>query len=301
MASPSAAERFGLLSPAVRAVAFMVAASAALACMHGLVRFVSKDLHPFEIAFFRNFFGLMVFVPWLVRSGIGVLRTQRPGAHLIRGLFNSGSMLMWFTALSLVPLAEATALSLTGPLFVTLGAMAFLGETVRMRRWIALLVGASGALAIVRPGFEAVDPGMILAIASTALVAGSKLIAKSLTRTDSPATVAFYVQLVMGLVTLVFALFVWQWPTWEQLGWLALLGALGGAGHYLFTRAYVIADISFAEPVVFTRLIWAALFGYLVFAEIPDMYTWLGAALIVSATSYIAHRERRRKRPPDGA
>jgi drug/metabolite transporter (DMT)-like permease len=295
MASPSAAERFNLLSPTWRAVAFMVAASACLACMHGTVRMVSFGLHPFEIAFFRNLFGLMVYLPWLIRGGLIVLHTKRPGAHVIRGVFNSGSMLLWFTSLSMVPLAEATALSLTGPLFVTLGAMAFLGEKVGMGRWLAVLIGGSGALVIIRPGFEALNVGMLLAVGGTCLVAVSKLVAKSLTRTESAATVAFYVQLNMGIITGCFAIFVWQWPTWDQLLWLALIGALGGVGHFLFTKAYVIADVSFAEPIVFTRLIWAALFGFLVFTEVPDLFTWIGAALIVGATSYNASREKAEK------
>jgi drug/metabolite transporter (DMT)-like permease len=295
MAPRTAAERFNLLSPTWRAVAFMVAASACLACMHGTVRMVSKELHPFEIAFFRNLFGIMIYVPWIVRGGLIVLYTRRPGAHVIRGLFNSGSMLLWFTSLSMVPLAEATALSLTGPLFVTLGAMAFLGERVGMGRWLAVLVGGLGALVVIRPGFEALNYGMIFAVAGTALVAVSKLVAKSLTRTESAATVAFYVQLYMGLITLCFAVFVWQWPTWEQLFWLMLVGMLGGVGHFLFTKAYVIADVSFAEPIVFTRLIWASLFGFLVFTEIPDLFTWIGAALIVGATTYNASREKAQK------
>jgi drug/metabolite transporter (DMT)-like permease len=274
MASPTAAERFNLLSPTWRAVAFMVAASACLACMHGTVRMVSFGLHPFEIAFFRNLFGLMIYVPWLVRGGLIVLYTKRPGAHVVRGVFNSGSMLLWFTALSMVPLAEATALSLTGPLFVTLGAMAFLGERVGVGRWLAVLIGGSGALVIIRPGFEALNLGMVFAVAGTALV---------------------HVQLMMMLITFCFAVFVWQWPDREQLAWLAVIGILGGCGHFLFTKAYVIADVSFAEPIVFTRLIWAALFGLLVFGEIPDIYTWIGAALIVGATSYNAQRERAEK------
>lgn len=295
MASPTAAERFNLLSPTWRAVAFMVAASACLACMHGTVRMVSFGLHPFEIAFFRNLFGVMIYIPWLVRGGLIVLSTKRPGAHVVRGVFNSGSMLLWFTALSMVPLAEATALSLTGPLFVTLGAMAFLGERVGVGRWLAVLIGGSGALVIIRPGFEALNLGMMFAVAATALVAVSKLVAKSLTRTESAATVAFYVQMMMMLITFCFAVFVWQWPDREQLAWLAVIGILGGCGHFLFTKAYVIADVSFAEPIVFTRLIWAALFGLLVFSEIPDIYTWIGAALIVGATSYNAQRERAEK------
>ncbi len=271
----------------------MVLAGAVLAAMHGMVRYLSTEMHPFEIAFFRNLFGFMFFVPWIVKVGLGALRTSRIATHGLRAVINATSMLLWFSALSMVPLADVTALSLTGPMFVTLGAIAFLGEKVWLRRWLALALGVGGALVIIRPGFQSVQFGMILAILAPAAAAGAKLLAKSLTRTDKPATVAAYVQLLMTPITLVPALFFWQTPGWPALGWLAVIGCLGGLGHYFFVKAYSIADISFAEPVMFTRLVWAALFGYLAFAEIPDYWTWIGAAMIVGATTYIAHRERR--------
>lgn len=279
-------------SPAVRATILMVTAGAVLAAMHGMVRYLSADLHPFEIAFFRSLFGFMFFVPWIIKAGLVVLRTGRIATHGLRAAINAVSMLLWFTALSLVPLADVTALSLTGPLFVTIGAIMFLGEKVRLRRWLAVGLGAAGALVIIRPGFQVIQLGMILAIIAPATAACAKLLAKSLTRTDPPATVAAYVQLLMTPITLIPALFVWQTPGWSTLGLLAVVGMLGGLGHYLFVKAYSIADISFAEPVMFTRLVWAALFGYLAFAEVPDQWTWIGAAMIVGATTYIAHRER---------
>ena len=143
-------------------IALIVIGSALFAAMHAGVRFVSAGVHPFEIAFFRNLFGFLVFTPMLVRSGPMMLYTRRLGAHLGRGAINSFSMLAWFTALSLIPLAEATALALTGPLFVTMGAIFFLGETVRARRWIALGVGAAGTMVILRPGFADVSFGAAL-------------------------------------------------------------------------------------------------------------------------------------------
>jgi drug/metabolite transporter (DMT)-like permease len=298
----SAARAALAASPTLSAVAFMVMASILMATMHAMVRAVSFGMDPFEIAFFRNLFGFLVLVPMLLRAGGRHLRTSRFGLHLLRGGINSISMLMWFTALSMIPLADATALSLTGPLFVTLGAMMFLGEVVRARRWAALIIGSSGALLIIRPGFEALNIGALLAIGGAAFAAGSKLVAKNLTRTDSATAIAAWVQLLMMVITFVPALFVWQGPTGEQWVLLIILGACGGLGHLCLTKAYAIADLSFAEPIVFFRMIWATVIGYLWFAEIPDIWTWAGAFLILSATTYIAHRERRiRKQAGSGS
>ncbi len=287
----SALRSLGERRPAFCGVALIVIGSAFFASMHAGVRFVSAEVHPFEIAFFRNVFGFLVFTPMLMRSGLMLLHTRRLGAHVGRGAINSFSMLAWFTALSLIPLADATALALAGPLFVTLGAMVVLGETVRLRRWVALGVGAAGTLVIIRPGFEEVSLGALLVLFTAFSVSGSKLIAKSLARTDPTATIVAYLTLTMMPITLVAALFVWTWPSLAQLAWLAAIGAIGSSGHLCFVKAYKFADVSAVEPITFTRLIWAALIGYLVFAEFPDLWVWIGGGMIVAATSYIAHRE----------
>ena len=282
-------------SEALVATSFMILAGALFASMHGTVRLVSFDLHPFLIAFFRNLFGFLVLIPILMRGGVGRFKTKRFGLHTFRACINSVSMLTWFTALSLIPLADATALALTGPLFVTLGAILTFSERVGFWRWAALIVGAIGALMVIRPGFEAVNVGALLTIAATATAAVSKLCAKSLTKTEDPATIAAYVQFLMTPITLVAALFYWQWPTVEQLIGLIAIGTLGSLAHLFTAKAYAIADLSFAEPITFTRMIWATLFGYIVFSEVPDVWTWVGAFTIVSATSIISYRERIQK------
>jgi len=287
----SALRALGERQPVICGVVLVIIASAFFAGMHAAVRFVSATVHPFEIAFFRNLFGFLVFTPMLVRSGLMLLHTGRLGAHIGRGVINSGSMLAWFTALSLIPLADATALAMTGPLFVAIGAMFFLGETVRVRRWMALGVGAVGTLVIIRPGFEEVSIGALLVLFTAVSVSGSKLIAKSLTRTDQTATIVAYLTLTMMPITLVAALFVWRWPSLTELFWLAAIGTMGSCGHLCYIKAYTFADVSAVEPITFTRLIWAALIGYLAFAEFPDLWVWIGGGMIVAATSYIAHRE----------
>lgn len=279
-------------SPTIVAAAFMVLAGALFASMHGTVRLISVDLHPFVIAFYRNLFGFLVLVPLLMRGGAALFKTKRFGLHMTRACINSFSMLAWFMALSMIPLADATALNLTGPMFVTLGAIVAFGERVRVWRWMALVLGFTGALMVIRPGFEAVNMGAILAIVATAAAAISKLCAKSLTRTDDPTTIAAYVQFLMTPITLVAALFYWQWPTWEQLVGLIAIGVMGSLGHLFTAKAYFLADISFAEPLSFIRMVFATIFGYVAFSEIPDAWTWAGAFTILAAATIISYRER---------
>ncbi|MEE2996121.1 MAG: DMT family transporter, partial [Pseudomonadota bacterium] len=223
-------------------------------------------------------------------------RTSRLPLHLLRGLFNGASLLLWFTALSMVPLGDATALSLMGPLFVAMGAMFILGENVQGPRWIALAIGFAGALVIIRPGFQEINFGMILVIVSMFFVTCSKLIAKSLSRTDQPSTIVSYLSLTMMVPSGVALFFVWQTPTLTELLFMIAIGFAGSCGHMLLTTAYKIADISAVEPVVFARLVWAAIVGWFMFAEFPGLWIWLGGALIVAGSTWLARYESR-KRP----
>ena len=277
--------------PGLAALLLMLVASLLLASMHGAVRFVSADLHPFEIAFFRNVFGFCVLVPWLMRLGVAAFATRRFPLHVVRGFLNGGSMLMWFLGLSLIPLAEATALSLASPLFATAGAILFLGEPVRGHRWLGLGLGIAGMLVILRPGFEEIGLGAMVVMLSAVFVTASKLIAKTLTRTESPTTIVAWLTLLMIPVTAVPAAFVWQTPTGVQLLMLAGIGALGSCGHLCLVHSYRLADVGLVEPLVFFRLVWAALLGFLIFAEIPDIWVWIGGLLIVAATTHLARRE----------
>ncbi len=288
------------IPPGVRGILLIVLASALFASMHNIIRLVTQQgIHPFEVAFFRTFFGLIVFIPILMRTGaVVLLRTEKFPWHLGRAFLNAISMLSWMTALSLMPVADATAISLAGPVFVAILAMIFLGERVGFLRWLGIGLAILGGLIVVRPGFVDVGSGVWMVLLSAVAVSNSKLLAKVLTRTDSPATIVAYLTILMTPITLVPALFFWQTPTVEQFGWLVMVGILGSTGHLLFVHAYKLADISLVEPVMFTRMIWAALIGLVLFNEFPDLWTWIGAAVIVVGTTFLARPEARRGSAP---
>ncbi len=259
--------------------------------MHVTVRYLTAEIHPFEVAFFRNAFAFVMLTPWLLSLERGSLATKRIDLHVVRAVFNSIAMLTWYVALSMLPVADAVSLTLVGPVFVALGAMWFLGESVTRRRWIGIAIATAGAMVIIRPGFESVGLGTALVITSTATVSVSRLVAKRLSRTDRTPTIVGYLSLFMTPMTFVPALPVWTWPTVTQYGLLALVGGLGTLAHIFYIRAYKLADVSRVEPAMFMRVVWAALIGLVVFTEFPDIWTWVGAAIVVSGTTYIARKE----------
>jgi len=276
----------------LRGALLMAAAAVMFAIMHGSVRWVSAEIHPFEVAFFRNFFGFLVLIPWFATQGLRPLRTKRFGLHMLRASSNVVAMVMFFMALSMTPLAVVQALGFTAPLFATVLAILILGEKVRLRRWTALIAGFTGALIIVRPGIQPLDAGSLLTVGSAAVWGLTLVMIKVLSRTDSAVTITAYMVLLMTPLSLVPALFYWTWPGPEAWFWLAFCGVTGTLAQLLMTQSFRVADATVVMPFDFTKIVWGALIGYLVFGEVVDVWTWVGAAVIFSGVTYITYRER---------
>jgi drug/metabolite transporter (DMT)-like permease len=292
--SPSAIGA-GLPAP-VRGALWMAAASVAFATMIILVRELTTTFDPLQVVFFRNAFGLIAMLPWLMGHGLGALRTRRLGLHALRATMGIVSMICWFTALSLMPLAQATALSFTAPIFTSVLAVIILGEVMRLRRWTATAVGLLGTLLIVRPGYGSFEPAALLALASAVLGACSPIFVKIMARTESTGAIVTYMVLFMTPLSLGPALLVWQTPDLAQLGFAALLGLAGTLGHLCLTRALANADATVVVPFDYLRLPAVALIAYLVFAEVPTLWTWIGGAIIAASSLYITLREAKLKR-----
>ncbi|NIM26652.1 MAG: EamA family transporter, partial [Gammaproteobacteria bacterium] len=271
----------------------MAAAAACYAILHGSVRYISSDIHPFEVTFFRNLFGFLVLLPWFVMHGLQPLRTRRFGLHLLRAGSNVVAMLMFFMALSMTPLALVQALGFTAPLFTTVLAIFILGERVRLRRWTALIAGFVGALAIIRPGLQPVDTGSLLTLGSAAVWGFTLVIIKVLSRTDSAVTITAYMVLLMSPLSLIPALFFWTWPDPAGWFWLVVCGVSGTAAQLLMAQSFRVAEATVVLPFDFTKIVWGALIGYVVFGEVVDIWTWIGAAVIFAGVTYITYRERK--------
>ncbi len=285
------ARRYAALSPQLRGMLLLLVATIGFAAMHAVIRHASSAQHPFEVAFFRNFFGLIVLCPFWLRSGLAVFRTERLPLHATRGVLHVSAMLCFFYAVPITPLSTIAALSFTAPLFVTIGAVVFLGEVVRARRITALLLGFIGAIVIIQPGFGALDLGALLVLCSSAIWASALLIIKALSRTESSLTLTAYMGALLTPLSLIAALPFWQWPSLVELGWFALMGAFGTVSHLCLAQAFREADASAVLPVDFLRLLWASVLGYVWFGEVPEVLVWVGGTIIFSSTLYLAYRE----------
>ncbi|MEH6647317.1 DMT family transporter [Sulfitobacter sp.] len=279
-------------TPGLQGILLMIIATVAFSIMHGLVRFVSEVLPPFQIAFFRNVFGLAFLLPLLMRSRFAILRTQKIGLHVLRGVINIAAMLMFFTALSISPLAKVTALSFTAPIFMAILAVLVLGERFRIYRWLAILFGFAGMLIILRPGIVAIETGALLVTAAAALWAVAMIIIKILSRTESSLTIVAYMGIFLGLFSVIPALWVWQPFGFETLCWMVLIGLFGTIAQMTLSQALKETDPTALMPFDFLKLIWTAIIGAWFFAEIPDVFTLIGAAVIFSSGLFIAYRER---------
>ncbi|MBV28562.1 MAG: DMT family transporter [Alphaproteobacteria bacterium] len=288
------------ISAPVKGALWMLLSAGSLAGLTGIVRYMSAGLPPFEIAFFRSFFGFLILSPWLLRSGIGILRTKRVRLYTLRCAFGAATMLMWFSALAMVPLADAVALGFTSPLFVVIGAALFLGEIVSGKRLVATLCGFAGALIILRPGSGVLDVGAILVLLSAVTLAGANLSVKELSRTEPVQAIVTYMVIFMVPLTLIPTLFVWQTPTPLQLVELAGLAGVATLGNYAMTRSVAVADASAVMPYDYARLPFAALIGFFIFGEVPDALTWVGAVVIIGSTLYIAVKEAQSQGSPAG-
>jgi drug/metabolite transporter (DMT)-like permease len=274
----------------MRAALLMLASTLFFGLMAITIRFASRTLPTFEIAFWRNTFGLLALLPLLLRSGAS-LRTQQLPKYLLRSAIGIGSMLCSFWAIGHLPLSQAISLSYSTPLFVTIAAVIWLGEVVRKRRWTAVLLGFIGVLVIVRPGTSGFSHGSLIALAAAVLSAVVAIQIKQLSRVDAADTIVFYTYAFWVPLSLVPALFVWVWPAPTTWLWLVLTGLFGTGGQLLWTRALRLGDVSALTPISFMQLPVVSIAGYLLFDESIDRYTVAGALIIFAANAYIAHRE----------
>jgi drug/metabolite transporter (DMT)-like permease len=281
-------------TPLVTATTLIVASTLCFSLMHALVRHLGavEGVHAFVIAFWRCLIGGGLLMAWALVRGNPVPSGGAVGMIAARSILNVAAMLCFFAALSLTELATTTALGFTAPLFATLGAWLFLGERLRMRRLGALAVGFIGVIVVLRPGLGGATLGPLLALGSSLMWAVALLMIKRLTDTIDSVSIAAYSGLSMAAMALVPTLFVWQWPTLEQWGWLLLTSVVASGAQLTLTEAFRRAEASAVMPFDFLKLIWASAIGFLWFAEMPSVAAWIGGAVIFASTVYIARRER---------
>ena len=268
-----------------KAAVCMTIAMAFFATMGIFIRLSSETLHTLEIVFFRNALALVFFFPFIAKNGLAVLNSKRKKLYGARALINVTGMAAGFAALTMIPLAEATALSLTAPLFATFAAAIIFGEIIRIRRIIALMLGFLGMLFILQPGVNEISTGSILAIINAVTIAITVLIVKKLTNTERPEIIVIYMALFQTPLALIPAMFFWKWPDLMTWLWLIALATAGTLGHLFYTKAIQLAEVSQMQPIEFIRLPIVAGLAFFLFGEIPTFWTWVCGAIIFSATA----------------
>ena len=231
------------LSPAILAVLFMILSGMFATTMHCLIRFATEETHPFEVAFFRTIFVLLIFLPVVVKDGLISLKSNNIKLQSYRAVFGSFAMLCMFYGLSITELAKATALMFTVPIFATILAIFFLKEIVGIRQWIAMLIGFTGAIIVLRPDIE-LGFGPLLILCASMMWSASMLMAKTLTKTDTTVSITFWQAAGLIPATFILAIEVWVWPTYEQLIMFLFIAIAGTLVHWFLNEALKRADIT---------------------------------------------------------
>ena len=280
-------------SAPVQASFYALSAAILAACFTLTIRFATAEIHPYQAVFLRFLFGLIMIAPIVMHRGLGELRTKRLPLLGLRGVLSAAEMCLWFMAVLYLPLAEATTLNFTVPLFGTILAALILRETVRIHRWLAVLVGFVGVGLIIQPGTAAMQPASLLPIAAAICMASAGLITKRLVATESTTALLFYLMLITTPVSLIPALLVWQTPSWPVLGLMALAALMMNVMQVCNVKALQLADYSFFVGFSYLRLPIIAILALILFGEIPDIWILPGGALIIAAAIYVALRERK--------
>ena len=283
--------------PVVAQAAWWMTLSAfAYAASIGIAHHLTEHLPVFEVALGRNVFAVVFMLPWLIRVGLGAMRTNHFGMHAIRGLFSAANVWFLFGALAVAPIADVSAITFMMPIVASILAVLFFRENTNLWQWVATLIGFGGALIVIRPGMADFNPGLLLAVASVIAGSAVAMLIKGLLKYDSSDTVAAWLFISHTVLGLIPAVIVWVNPSWWDVFWMVVLGYLGTVIQRAFNRSMALADATVVLPFNFTRLIWAALFGFLFFAEIPDIWTWVGGTIIFLASVWLTRIATARKK-----
>ena len=269
--------------------------------MFGLLEATAKHLSAFypvpQIVWARLFFHVLLFLPFVAVMGASaVLRTKRPVLQLVRSGLMACATITMFTALAFIPLADANAIVYLSPVMVTALSVPLLGERVGIYRWSAVFVAFLGVVVIMRPGLGIVHWGASLALITALAYAFFQIVTRTLHTTDSPLTTMFYTPLVGFVVMSAVVPFYWVTPTLEGWVLMALTGIFGGLGHFLLIKALDFVEASTLQPYQYLHILWAAVLGYVVFGDFPDLWTCIGAVLVLGSGLFIFHREAVRGR-----
>ncbi len=279
-----------------RGIALILASTVFLGASDVTAKYLSATLPSIEIAWIRFLVFALIMSPAMVPgSPLYALRSQRPGLQAMRGVALLGSSLFFISGLRFLPIAEASATGFVAPLFVTALSIVFLGETVGVRRWLATAVGLIGVLIILRPGTGAFHPAAFFPIVSALAWACTLIMTRMMSGRDHAITTMTYSSIVGVCILSALVPFVWVAPSWHDILFGIFIGLASTAGQWIVVLAFRYADASVLAPFSYTQLLWVSILGFVIFGEMPDIWTVTGAVFIVGSGLYTAHRERVRR------
>jgi drug/metabolite transporter (DMT)-like permease len=277
---------------ALRGIGLFLSTIFIFTCLDTLAKYMTGDVHVVQIAWGRYLFSSVFLLVLVPRYGaVRPLRSARPWFQIMRAGLLAAVSLMFFSAISYMPLVNVTAIGFLAPLILTGLGHFVLRERVGIRRWLAIMVGFIGVLVIIRPGFTEFHWAVVIALGMAASNALYQLATRMLAGVDSAQTTIFFTNLVGTVAFSLMIPFFWTPPgLWGWVG-LAVLGFMGGLGHYLLIQAFAFAPVSMLAPFAYTAIVWVTISGYLVFNQLPDMWTVIGAAIIIASGIYVFYRE----------
>ena len=259
--------------------------------MLSFLKIAQEDVNVYVAGFFRFFLGLVIILPYIIKNKDAVLKTTHLKQHFLRAILGLPAMLIYFSALVLLPIEKLTAISFVVPLIVTILAVFFLGEKIYIYRTLALILGFSGMLVIIRPGFVDISIGVYMVLFSALLWSINIIITKKISKDDSAITILAYQSIFMSLLSFFIVLFFWEMPSLKTFIYLILAAMCGTVLHLTLNHAFKLVDVSMTQPYSFLNLVFASIIGYFVFDEMPDLYTWIGALIIFTGVLIISYRE----------
>jgi drug/metabolite transporter (DMT)-like permease len=286
----------GRLPPALIGIAWMIAGCAAYALCYATIRELTASFSVFQITFFRAAIGMLVMLPWLMRVGLGGLRTGRQRLYGLRAVITYTGMVCWFYGLAHMGLADATALMFTAPFFTVIFLSLVIGERVGLGRWAAIATGFVGALVIVRPGFAEVGLATLALIYVAVSYGVTNAFTRMLAMTEPTNAVVFYMFALVLPLSLVPAALTWTMPLAGDVPMILAFGILSVAAMQCWTRALAAAPGSIVMPISYLQLPFVGLVAFAFYGEVPGWHIWLGGAIIVASSYTVARAEARRAR-----
>jgi drug/metabolite transporter (DMT)-like permease len=279
------------LPPNVQGALWLVSGGFIFTSTSAMIRLLSTEIESVQTAFFRAALSVILLLPMIATGRVKPWYSKRIVGHFWRTAMGTGSMVLGFYAVSMLPLADATAIAFSQPLFSVVVAALVLGEKVRWRRWSATVIGFAGVLVMVRPGEGSLQLGALVALANAAAVSLSILLVRRLSDSETPLMILTQFAIFSTILLTVPAILVWRWP--DFWGWVLAIGIASSAtvGQYFWVQAFKSGEMSAVAPFEYMRLPFAVFVGWLIWGEMPVIWTYLGASIVIGSALYIAHRE----------